>query len=182
MTSRSVARLKGQWTVNCHGSRRVAIREAATGDTSLVARTVRESFLDVAERFGLTPENCPTHPSNCTNKWIERSIMDGTAYYILEEGDTACGSVAMARVSERVRCVEKLAVLPDCRRRGFGDALLRHVLDEAARAGANSVQLSIIAEHDDLRRWYETRGFVVLRTTIHDHPRSSAVRRLDNGS
>ena len=43
------------------------IREAGFNDISLLAGLVRECFQDVAERFGLTLENCPKHPSHCTD-------------------------------------------------------------------------------------------------------------------
>ena len=43
------------------------IREADSSDVSLLGVLVRECFQDVAERFNLTLENCPKHPSHCTD-------------------------------------------------------------------------------------------------------------------
>ncbi len=43
------------------------IRKADSCDISLLAGLVREGFQYVAERFGLTLENCPKHPSHCTD-------------------------------------------------------------------------------------------------------------------
>ena len=46
----------------------INIRKASSGDSSMLSGIIRESFCDVAERFGLTSENCPKHPSNCTQE------------------------------------------------------------------------------------------------------------------
>jgi hypothetical protein len=62
-----------------------AIRNAAESDVTCLAGIIREASRDVAERFGLTPENCPKHPSNCTAEWIEAGFEKGIVYYILEE-------------------------------------------------------------------------------------------------
>ena len=42
----------------------IVIRKAHSHDVSVLSGLIRDSFCDVAERFGITPENCPKHPSN----------------------------------------------------------------------------------------------------------------------
>lgn len=49
------------------------IREANSQD-SILSGLIRDAFRGVAETFGLTRENCPKHPSNCTDEWIENEI------------------------------------------------------------------------------------------------------------
>lgn len=49
------------------------IREANSRD-SILSGLIRDAFRGVAETFGLTRENCPKHPSNCTDEWIENEI------------------------------------------------------------------------------------------------------------
>ncbi|MDB4444177.1 hypothetical protein N9174_02435 [bacterium] len=75
------------------------IRKADTRDISLLSGIIRDAFLDVAKRFALTPENCPKHPSNCTDSWIERDFARGVNYYILEGDGTALGCVALERAT-----------------------------------------------------------------------------------
>ena len=62
----------------------IVIRVATLDGVVLLAGLVRTAFRDVAERFGLTPDNCPTHPSNCTPGWIETALDDGVTYYVLD--------------------------------------------------------------------------------------------------
>ncbi|HUW84802.1 MAG TPA: hypothetical protein VMZ31_18620 [Phycisphaerae bacterium] len=71
------------------------IREAMSGDVELVADLIRRSFADVAVRFGITADSCPTHPSNCTPAWIAEGMGKGARYFVLEDGGRACGCVAM---------------------------------------------------------------------------------------
>jgi N-acetylglutamate synthase-like GNAT family acetyltransferase len=98
------------------------IREANTADIPLLSRLIRESFRDVAERFCLTAENCPKHPSNCTDAWVENDLKRGVAYFILEKDNTAAGCVALEKASADVCYLGRLAVAPRCRKNGFVEA------------------------------------------------------------
>lgn len=145
------------------------IRHATESDASCLAAILREASRDVAERFGLTPENCPTHPSNCTSEWIETGFEKGIVYYILEAGGKPCGCVALERADSDVCYLERLAVLPAYRRRGYGTAMVNHICDEARRLGARRVEIGTIAEHIPLNRWYEKQGFRPKNTAEFEH-------------
>jgi ribosomal protein S18 acetylase RimI-like enzyme len=93
------------------------ITEASEGDAELLARLIRESFADVARRFGLTPENSPTHPSNCQPEWIRVAFARGVTYYLLRASGQAAGCVALERVDDDKCYLERLAVLPAYRAR-----------------------------------------------------------------
>jgi hypothetical protein len=103
------------------------IREADSGDVSLLSGLVRECFHDVAGRFGLTLGNCPKHPSHCTDKWIENDFARAVIYYILESDVMAVGCVAIERASSDLCYLERLGVLPEARRNGFDRSLVDHV-------------------------------------------------------
>jgi N-acetylglutamate synthase-like GNAT family acetyltransferase len=147
----------------------VAIREASAGDAALLARLIRESFRDVAARFALTPANCPKHPSNCTPDWIESDWARGVQYFLLSQGDTCPGCVALERPRPGLCYLERLAVLPAWRRRGMGRALVRHVLARAREEGARQIGIGLIADHVELKRWYANLGFVETHTQRFQH-------------
>jgi N-acetylglutamate synthase-like GNAT family acetyltransferase len=146
-----------------------SIRNATREDITVLAETIRKSFRDVADRFGLTPENCPKHPSNCTIEWIEDDIRRGVAYFILGDGDSVAGCVALERPDSGVCYLERLAVLPQKRRQGFGSALVKHILAEAASSGIACVSIGIIAAHTELKNWYLRLGFIEGETREFDH-------------
>ncbi len=136
------------------------IRVCANQDSQVLAETIRKSFQDIAGQFGLTRENAPSHPSNCTADWIRKGMERGVIYFAVEDRNQVAGCVALERANTDVAYLERLAVLPHHRRRGFGKALIEHALSEARRLGVNSVSIGIIAEHTELKDWYRKLGFV----------------------
>jgi N-acetylglutamate synthase-like GNAT family acetyltransferase len=136
------------------------IRICTKEDTQVLAETIRRSFRDVAERFGLTPENAPSHPSNCTVDWIREHMERGVTYFAIENKNHVVGCVALERANSEVCYLERLAVLPDQRRQGFGKALVNHVLSESKLLGVHRVSIGIIAEHTEVKSWYRKLGFV----------------------
>ena len=136
------------------------IRTCTREDVVVLAETTRGSFRGVAERFGLTEQNCPRHPSNCTADWIEKDMDRGVTYYVLEIEGRVAGSVALEWARPEVCYLERLAVLPDQRKRGFGKALVSHVLSEAGELGCRRVGIGVIADQAELKDWYRGLGFV----------------------
>lgn len=136
------------------------IRICTKKDTQILTETIRRSFRDVAERFGLTQENAPSHPSNCTVDWIQKHMEHGVTYFAIENKKHVVGCVALEQANSEVCYLERLAVLPDQRRRGFGTALVNRVLSEAKLLGVNYVSIGIVAEQTELKNWYKKLGFV----------------------
>ncbi len=136
------------------------IRPCTRQDIDVLVGTIRGAFRDVAERFGLTKENCPKHPSNCTADWIEKDMDRGVTYFTLESDGRVAGCVALERVRPGLCNLERLAVLPDQRKRGFGKALVSHVLSEAVKHGCHEVRIGVIADQVELKDWYRRIGFV----------------------
>lgn len=76
------------------------------------------------------------------------------------DGDHAVGCVAMRDLRDG-RCeVQRLYVIPECRRRGVGRALLAEILDRARRAGHRRVVLHTLPEMAAAVALYRACGFV----------------------
>lgn len=147
----------------------VELREATGKDIPTLTSLIRKSFRDVAERFGLTLQNSPTHPSNCADEWIKTALAKGVKYFILEWNRTPCGCMALKQASPEVCYLERLAVLPGCRKNGFGSLLVRHAISEAKKLHVQRVEIGIIAAHIELKDWYERLGFHCRNTAEFDH-------------
>ena len=145
------------------------IREANENDTELLSRLIRRSYRNVALRFGLDADNCPKHPSNCTAAWIERDFASDVRYFILEVDGTAIGCSAMEMAQEGSCYLERLCVLPEQRRQGYGRALAEHVMAQARARGADRVGIGIIAEQTELKQWYQKMDFVEGDSKAFDH-------------
>ena len=145
------------------------IREADSDDVSLISGLVSECFRDVAERFNLTLENCPKHPSHYTDEWVEKDLARGVTYYVLENDVMALGCVAIEKADSDIFYLERLGVLPEARRNGHGRALVDHIMSQAKRIGAKQISIGIIADDTELKRWYLKMGFVEGETKEFDH-------------
>ncbi len=147
----------------------IVIRDASSSDIPLLTTLIRNSFRDVADRFNLTSENCPTHPSNCTAEWIESALKKGIKYYILERTNVPCGCVALEQAKPDVFYLERLAVLAQFRRNGLGKLLANHALNEAKKLGAGRVEIGMISDQTELKEWYGKLGFSMKKESRFEH-------------
>ena len=147
----------------------IHIREVNAADISLLSRLVRKSYRDVADRFKLTPTNCPKHPSNCTDEWIENDFGRGISYFILEHRDVPAGCVAIEKAEADLCYLERLAVLPHQRKKGLGSQLVEHIFRTAQKLGSKKISIGIIAEQTELKQWYRKFGFIEGDTKAFSH-------------
>jgi len=145
------------------------IREATADDAPVLADVIRRAFRAIAQRLDITPDNCPTHPSNCMPDWVEADLDKGVVYFILYEGDAPQGCVALERADEKVCYLRRLAVLPEYQGNGYGLTLVNHVLSRAKEIGCTRVEIALVAGDTDLRAWYERRGFVFRKIARYEH-------------
>jgi N-acetylglutamate synthase-like GNAT family acetyltransferase len=135
------------------------IRMGRKEDIDVLVEILRDSFQEVADRFGLNEQNSPTHPSNCRTEWLMREMNRGVVFYVLEAQDQPVGCVALEKINDEVCYLERLAVLPREQKKGFGEALVKHALSQARLLKAYRVQIGIIADDQALQNWYEKLGF-----------------------
>lgn len=145
------------------------ILEAKATDMNDLAKVIRYSFATVAQQFGLTPENCPKHPSNCTVEWIEADMKRGVTYYLLEFEFNIIGCVALEKTTEKICYLERLAVVPDKRNQGFGQQLLNYFQSQAKSMGFTKIGIGIINKQHALKQWYKKLGFIETGTKTFEH-------------
>ncbi len=145
------------------------IREATTDDAPVAARLIREAFADVARRFNLSAENCPSHPSSCRASWITGDMEQGARYYLCYEGREVRGCYGLIRTREQAGRLDRLAVAPEHQGRGLGALLLDDARRRAGDAGMILLEVSILHENDGLLRWYTKRGFELSATARYPH-------------
>ena len=146
-----------------------SIIDARRSHIPRLASIIRDANQDVADRFNLTLQNAPSHPSNCVDAWVRTSMDKGVRYFLLKAAGRFRGCVALERARPQVFYLERLAVLPPDRRHGYGAALTEHAAQEAAKAGGKRLEIGIIAEHFELKQWYQKRGFKAGATKNFDH-------------
>jgi diamine N-acetyltransferase len=123
---------------------------------------LRASFGTVAREFGLTEENAPTNAAFTTLENLQRHIEDGMEIHGMLRAGVLAGCVAIKRAKSRngVYLVERLAVLPGFRHRGFGASLLSYALGRIQENGGTAASIGLIDENRRLKEWYQSKGFI----------------------
>ena len=146
------------------------IREIST-EEDLVSSVgvIQESFRPVAAEFGLTRENCPTHPSFITLERLNELKARKVNLFGLFLGESQIGFVAIEKADMTHYYMEKLAVLPDYRHRGYGARLVEFTLEYARKNKGEELSIGVIDEHTILKEWYKSIGFQEVVTREFDY-------------
>ena len=123
------------------------------------AKVIRNSFKTVAEEFGLTRENAPTHPSLLTVRWLKQKKSDDVKYFGLFLDKRQIGFILIEEADAETYWVEKLAILPAYRHGGYGVKLIAFAIDYIREHGGKKVALGMMNEHTVLKNWYKRLGF-----------------------
>jgi ribosomal protein S18 acetylase RimI-like enzyme len=133
------------------------------------AKVIRESFITVANDFNLTRENAPTNPAfiegDTLNKMYEKNISMFTVY----KSDVQIGFVAIEKADDTLYYMEKLAILPEYRHKGYGIKVMDFVMRFVKSRGGKRVSIGIINENTVLKNWYISYGFRETGTKTYPH-------------
>jgi ribosomal protein S18 acetylase RimI-like enzyme len=129
---------------------------------------IRESFRTVAVEFGLNEDNCPTHPSLITlDKLLE--LKGKAKLFGLFLNDRQAGFVAVEKAGDSIYYLDKLAVLPGYRHKGYGQKIVEFVVTYVQDQGGQKVSLGMINESTVLKNWYKNLGFIEVGTKNFEH-------------
>ena len=146
-----------------------SIRPASENDIAAIAHLIQLAYKDVAQRFGLNSDNCPKHPSNTTDAWIRSDLERAVTYFLLVQDNALIGCAALETSDPSVAYLMRLAVLPEFRRRGFGEMLVQHIISQARRLAMSCISIGLIAEQEELATWYRKLGFIPGETKRFEH-------------
>ena len=131
------------------------IREIANdNELENSVKVIVDSFGTVAVEFKLNKDNCHTHPSLVTLKQLQEMKRKGLKLFGLFENDTQVGFVAVEKKKDRVYSIEKLAVLPGYRHKGYGGELLAFIGEHVKNLEGKKLSIGIINENIVLKKWY----------------------------
>jgi len=116
--------------------------------------------------------SCPWTASQLQNMMEDEKA----AFLVAVEGDAVAGYAAFTSVLDE-GYIANVAVSPDHRRRGLGDALVRALADEARRRQLSFLTLEVRESNAPARALYEKHGYkaVGLRKNYYEKPTESAI-------
>ena len=157
------------------------IRQLNLSEFPLAAEVIRVSFATVAKDLGLTEQNCPKYVGFVTT--IERLNTHhdwGWWMYGLYKDERLVGYASISKETDVAYEIHNLAVLAECRHKGYGRQLLDFCLAKVKELGGSKVTIGIIEENAVLKNWYTAYGFIHTGTKKFEHlPFTSGYMELE---
>lgn len=145
------------------------IKNVQDHDLEACADVIRQSFLTVAQEFGLTPENCPSNGAFIKSERLLAEKQKGNVMFSLHTDGAIAGFVAIGKLPDGTFTMEKLAVLPEYRHNGYGRVLVDYIKGQVQALGGSKISIGIIEENTILKDWYTANGFQSTGTRIFEH-------------
>ena len=146
------------------------IREIVRSEIPECAALIRESFLTVANEFNFTQTNAPGFTAFSTNNdrlYWQYDNENRKMFAFLSES-TIVGYYSLL-FDENNECeLSNLCVNPAYRHRKIGEQLLNHCFTFAESLNVSKIKISIVEENTQLRKWYESYGFIHVKTVKYD--------------
>jgi ribosomal-protein-alanine N-acetyltransferase len=144
-------------------------------EQDVVLRAMTAADLDVLLPF----EEAMFGPEAWSRDTYLDELADATLrYYLVAEAadGEVLGDAGLLTISETAQIVT-VGVRPDARRRGVGRMLVRALIEEARRRGADEVLLEVRVDNEPARTLYANEGFTELgrRRGYYDRGRVDAV-------
>jgi ribosomal protein S18 acetylase RimI-like enzyme len=123
---------------------------------------LRAAFGTVAEEFGLTELSAPTNAAFTTTDNLRKHLRNGMTLYGMSLGTKLVGCVAFkkSKAHSLVFYIERLAVAPEERHRGYGDKLLAFAIEQIEERGGTTASIGLMDNNARLKEWYNSKGFV----------------------
>lgn len=145
------------------------IRKIRLEEIDSCAKVIRQSFLTVAEEFGLTIENCPTNGAFIKKERLLSDFNAGINMYGLYLDEDLIGFMELWQKEEGAFELGKLSVLPRHRHKGGGAMLIDFAQKEVSETGGNKIKVGIIENNLRLKKWYLKNGFIHTGTFKFPH-------------
>lgn len=133
------------------------------------AKVIRNSFITVANEFNITRENAPTNPAFLGSDSLMKMKEKGIEMYAAYAGGKCIGFVAIEKGNDNRFYMERLAVLPEYRHKGYGEQLVSFVIDLVKNHYGDRISIGIINENRKLKEWYKKLGFIETGIKVFDH-------------
>ena len=141
------------------------IEQAKADQVELVAEIIRRAFARQAQALGMDRDHFPNYVAFETGESLRRRMAGGQvvllAYRTTEIGEDPVGTISYRQdPAELARGeIQRLAVLPEHRKKGYGAQLLAEAERQMAERGVREVTLSLVASLLRLQNYYEEMGY-----------------------
>jgi ribosomal protein S18 acetylase RimI-like enzyme len=147
----------------------IEIKKASPDIFEECAEVIRNSFITVADELNLTKENAPTNPAFIEKDSLYSMHEKKIDMFAIIDEEACIGFVALEKADQGVYYMERLAILPEYRHRGYGKKLLDFAVNHVRERGGTGISIGIINENEVLKNWYLDYGFIEIETKEFQH-------------
>ena len=131
-------------------------------ELQLCVALLRAAFGTVAKEFDLTEVSAPTNAAFTTIENLCKHLLNGMTLYgmCVASKLVGCVGVKKSKADSLVFYIERLAVAPEERHRGYGDKLLAFSIEQIQKRGGTTASIGLMDNNAKLKEWYRSKGFV----------------------
>lgn len=144
-------------------------RPATEDDIEVLVEIIRIAFAPVAEMLGVTEETLPDFPAFTTVERLREYIeKHGVRMFLFctGAGAVACGGWSPDRTGEPKAWLNRIAVPPDYRGRGYGKGMVQFLEEETRKAGFKRARLGHVTPDTLLHAFYEHLGYETVGSSM----------------
>ncbi|MDZ7371834.1 MAG: GNAT family N-acetyltransferase [candidate division KSB1 bacterium] len=135
------------------------IYPATIKESDAVAAVIGASFRQFAEKYPEHTRHSSVYPLLPSPEWVRKTMTRGAEYFLLRQEERPIGCAALIKINAEILFMDRLSVLPEFRREGYGKYLVHHCLQTAQKRGAKRVETGVPADLTELVEWYRSLGF-----------------------
>lgn len=132
-------------------------------------RVITQAFITVANEFHFTKERVPYFPAFISVDVIINQIKNGLVLFVYVESGKVIGTIGIHGIENNVYKIERLAVLPDHRRKNIGKILMNYAIESIKKRNGKVAKVNIVYENTTLKKWYENQGFKVYSVDSYEY-------------
>ena len=136
-----------------------------------LAKLLNDSFITVTDCFGITKDNSPSHNAFIDSETLRSKLISNREFYKLDNNGYPVGFIAIEKSDKEKDTfyIEKVAVHPDYRHKGFGKQLMDFATKRILDLNGKKISIGLIDSNSQLKKWYNSQGYVETGTKVFDH-------------
>jgi GNAT superfamily N-acetyltransferase len=136
------------------------VRPATAADVPALLELIHSAYRGEASRAGWTTEADLIDGSRTTAELLSADLADPAVTILLAEDATGLlGCCAVTRRTEDTAYFGTFAVRPGAQGAGLGSRLLAAAEEHARAAGAVRMEMTVLAQREELLAWYAKRNY-----------------------
>lgn len=132
-----------------------------TSDIGLIQRLASLCYMEAYKKIHTVEQNRFSFNEMYATESLEKQLERGQ-FFVLEDEGEARGYMAVYRISEQQWMLDKLYILPECKGRGYGRALVDHIIAIIRRRYGCPVELLLdVNRRNEAVAFYQHLGFEI---------------------